>query len=129
LVIVQIREKKEGIEYLKPKFVTDNLVRRITILEELQLQESQYEGKEPEEKLTGKVECQIDSKPQRIWSMNWTSANTCIELFGKDTKDWKGKTVQILVMPVSGHDSILVDKMGTAELNKIKLAGGSGKLI
>jgi len=88
--------------------------------------ESEYEGK-TEMKITGRVECQTEGKPVMIWAMNQTSRNSCIKLFGPDTKDWQ-KEIQITVLPISGHDSILVDEMGTAEINKIKLATGSGKL-
>lgn len=88
--------------------------------------ESEFEGK-TSMKITGRVECQIEGKPVMIWSMNDTSRNTLISLFGPDTKDWQ-KPIQITVLPVSGHDSILVDEMGTAELNKVKLSVGSGKL-
>ena len=124
MVLVEPREKATT-EYLKPRFVKENAVRRLLLLEEMQLVESQYEGKEPETKLTGKVQCQILSKAEKVWSMNWTSANSLIKLFGKDTKEWKGRTIQILVMPVSGHESILVDEMGTEELNKGKGKGGT----
>lgn len=119
MVQVEQKEAKSANSYLKPEFVKANGVRKLLILEEMQIRESQYEGKEPEKKLTGKVQCQIEGLPEKTWSMNWTSANALIKLFGKETKDWKNKLVQILVMPVSGHESILVDEMGTKELNNI----------
>jgi len=124
--LVIVKPKEQSTKYLKPDFVKQNRVRIIKPIEEMVETESEFEGK-TSMKVTGRVECQIDGKPVMIWSMNDTSRNSLISLFGPDTKDWK-KEIQITVLPVSGHDSILVDEMGTAELNKTKVAVGSGKL-
>ena len=117
-----VKPKEASAKYLKPEFVKKEGVRRIKPLEEMVEVESEYEGKSSM-KITGKVECQIEGKPVMVWSMNDTSRNSLINLFGEDTKNWL-KTIQIIVMPVSGHDSILVDEMGTAEINGIKTKQG-----
>jgi hypothetical protein len=114
--LVVVKPKEASAKYLKPEFVKQNRVRVIKPIEEMSEVESEYEGK-TSMKVTGRVECQIEEKPVMVWSMNDTSRNTLISLFGPDTKDWQ-KAIQITVMPVSGHDSILVDEMGTAELHK-----------
>lgn len=124
--MVIVKPKEQSTKYLKPDFVKQNRVRTVKPIEEMVETESEFEGK-TSMKVTGRVECQIEGKPVMIWSMNDTSRNTLISLFGPDTKDWQ-KPIQITVLPVSGHDSILVDEMGTAELNKVKLSVGSGKL-
>ena len=125
--MVIVKPKEQSTKYLKPDFVKQNRVRTIKPIEEMVETESEFEGK-TSMKITGRVECQIEGKPVMIWSMNDTSRNTLIQLFGPDTKDWQ-KPIQITVLPVSGHDSILVDEMGTAELNKLKATVGSGKLL
>lgn len=116
--MVIVHPKEPSTKYLKPEFVKTNQVRRIKPIEEMVEIESEYEGK-VEKKITGRVECQIEGKPIMIWSMNQTSARSLYKLFGEDTKNWQ-KEVQITVLPISGHDSIVVDEMGTAEINKIK---------
>lgn len=113
-----VKPKEAGAKYLKPDFVKKEGVRRIKPIEEMVEVETEYEGK-TSMKVTGRVECQIEGKPIYIWQMNDTSRNSLITLFGTDTKEWM-KTIQVIVIPVSGHDSILVDEAGTAELNSIK---------
>ena len=125
--MVIVKPKEQSTKYLKPDFVKQNRVRTIKPIEEMVEVESEYEGK-TSMKITGRVECQTEGKPVMIWAMNDTSRNTLISLFGPDTKDWQ-KTIQITVLPISGHDSIIVDEIGTAELNKIKVPMGSGKLL
>jgi hypothetical protein len=124
-MIVKPKEQSTT-KYLKPDFVKENQVRKIKPIEEMVEVESEYEGK-TSMKVTGKVECQIDGKPVYIWQMNDTSRNSLIKVFGEDTKNWM-KPIQIIVMPISGHDSILVDELGTAEFNGIKMSGKQGKL-
>ena len=121
-----VKPKEAAAKYLKPDFVKQNGVRRVKPLEEMVEVESEYEGK-TEMKITGKVECLIPDKQVMIWSMNNTSRNSLITLFGEDTKLWM-KPIQITVIPISGHDSIIVDEMGTAELNNIKLGKKQGTL-
>ena len=125
--LVVVKPKEAATKYLKPDFVKVNQVRRIKPLEEMVEVESEYEGK-TEMKITGRVECQIEGKPVMVWAMNNTCRNSLISLFGEDTKNWQ-KPIQITVVPISGHDSIIVDEMGTAEFNGIKIgAAKQGKL-
>lgn len=125
--MVIVKPKEQSTKYLKPDFVKQNRVRTIKPIEEMVEVESEFEGK-TSMKITGRVECQVEGKPVvMLWSMNDTSRNTLISLFGPDTKNWQ-KPIQITVLPVSGHDSILVDEMGTADLNKGSISVGSGKL-
>lgn len=122
MVLAEKTEPKTS--YLKPETVKKMQIRRVVPTEEFVQVESEYEGKK-ESKMTGMVECQIESKPKLIWSMNNTSKNKVIDLFGGETKSWIGKTIQITIIPISGHDSVVVDEMGTQELNKKVVRGGS----
>jgi len=46
------------------------------------------------------VEASFDGQKEddpKVWTMNNTSFNACLDLFGDDTKDWIGKTVEITI--------------------------------
>lgn len=114
--MVLVEPQKSDKSYLKPGLVKDKGIRVVTPIEEMREEEQEYEG-EKQMKVVGKVQCQIAGSPIVTWSMNNTCRNSLISVFGKDTKDWK-KPIQILVVPIAGKDSIIVDEVGTKELNK-----------
>ena len=111
--------------YLKPAYLKEKQLRKVVILDEFTLVESTFKNKTTQEekkenKYTGKVECVTGDKPVKTWSMNKTSSNSVIRVFGPETKNWIGCTIVILPSTISNNESIIVDEIATRELNPTK---------
>lgn len=95
--MVQI-EKQElgGTPYLNKKIVNDKGVKKIKILTEADYVDTEYEGKKSR-KLELLASTQVLDPVQVKWQLNPTSANWMIEKYGKNTKDWIGKEIELAV--------------------------------
>ena len=81
--------EKSGM-YLNGEFVKQNSVTKIKILNEPKTVATEFG-----EKLQCDAECNDSAKSTRKWSINNTSKNALIDLYGKDTKKWIDQTVDI----------------------------------
>lgn len=123
MVVAQTQETQS--DFLKPAYLKERQLRRVVILDEFQLVESEFENKQTHEitkqsRYTGKVECQVDGKPTKTWGMNKTSSNSVIKVLGNETKNWIGCTILIVLSNIAGNESIIVDEIGTREANPNK---------
>ena len=98
-----VEKKSEGGNYLKREFVE---ARGVTSLKlESAGEDVSFENKDKKTgdmKTVYKHQCKVSYDGQKeddpdLWTMNNTSFNACFELFGKNTDDWVGKTVEITV--------------------------------
>lgn len=125
-MVIAVKQEVQS-DYLKPKLIKEKQVSKVVILEEYKFVESEFEDKTTHEKTTksmytGKCSVNIpNSEPiEKIWAMNKTSSNTVIDVLGNDTAKWIGCVIRIIVSPIAGNDSIVVDEIGTRELNPEK---------
>lgn len=85
-----------GIPFLKKQIVQENGVKKLKIRTEPKPVETEYEGKK-----SVKLECicatQVDDPPEVKWQMNATTQNFLIDKWGKETKDWIGKELDIVI--------------------------------
>ena len=85
-----------GIPYLDKKTVLDKQVKKVKIISEAELVDTEFEGKK-----SRKLECICSTSvldPTQVrWQMNNTTMNYLIDKFGDDTKSWIGKEVDIAV--------------------------------
>ena len=82
--------------YLGKDVVIDNAIKTVTIQEEFDFVESEYEGKK-RSRLQGKVKTDVDEPSECIWKMNLATQNYMIDKFGSNTATWVGKTVEISI--------------------------------
>ena len=87
--------------YLNGKFCKENNVTKVKILTEPDFVKTDFG-----EKLQCLVQCDDNTKSERKWSINSTSRNSLINLYGKQTKDWKGKEVPIELTKVATNSGM-----------------------
>ena len=84
-----------GIPYLKKALVQDG-IKVVTIKSEPQEVETEYEGVK-----SMKIEaiCKTEGlDPSEVkWQMNNTTRNFLIDKYGKDTKNWVGKKIELTI--------------------------------
>lgn len=88
-VSLLVEIEKAG-EYLNGDFCKKNNVTKIKILTEPDFVDTEFG-----EKLQCMAECNDKAKSKRKWSINNTSRNSLIELYGKNTKLWIGKEIDL----------------------------------
>lgn len=132
-MVIAVRQETQS-DYLKPKLITEKQISRLVILDEFKFIESEFEDKKTHEKTkksmyTGKVSVQVPNSEaiDKVWAMNKTSSNTVIDVLGEDTAKWIGCIIRVIVSPIAGNDSIVVDEIGTRELNPGKALPAKSK--
>ena len=98
-----VEKKSEGGNYLKREFVEAKGVTSLKL--ENAGEDVSFENKDKktgEMKTVYKHQCKVSYDGQKeddpdLWTMNNTSFNACYELFGENTDDWVGKTVEITI--------------------------------
>ena len=91
-------EKAEtgGIPYLKKSVVNDQGVKKVKIIEEPLLVEKEFEGKKSM-KVEAVCSTQVLDPAKVKWTMNATTQNYMIEKYGKNTKSWIGKEIEVAI--------------------------------
>lgn len=114
MTVVTIESKFLKADWLIPLGIT-----RVKITTEAQPIEKEFSGK-LKKSLECEVECDIPTKDVKTWGMNITSQKSLMNLFGPDTKNWVGKTIELQYVNVQGSDkkSIQVNELGTKNANK-----------
>lgn len=82
--------------YLNGEFVKQNDITKLKILDEPKMVSTEFG-----EKLQCHVQCNDSSDSTRIWSINKTSQNRLIRLFGNESKEWVGKDAEVEVTKTS----------------------------
>lgn len=125
-MVIAVKQETQS-DYLKPKQIKEKQVSRVVILDEFKFIESEFEDKNTHEKTkksmyTGKVSVQVpNGQPEeKTWAMNKTSSNSVIDVLGNDTTKWIGCIIRVIISSIAGNDSIVVDEIGTRELNPEK---------
>ena len=99
--------------HLTAKFVQENRITAITITNEGEYVKFEQNGKEVE-----KISLGIEFNGRRsddpaTWTLNNKSRNALITIFGKDTADWIGKTVELKIEGMGEYTHITVDTLRT----------------
>lgn len=96
---------------LTSEFIKNSKVTELIILDEVKEIDGNY-GRY----YSTRVNCNDFKKTLALWSINKTSKNSLIDLFGSDTKDWIGNIV-VIDLKLYGQDkfSIVVDFSKTAK--------------
>ena len=78
----------------------------LLILSEAEQLDKEYQGKKSQ-----KTVCKVQAGSNvYTWEMNQTTANTMIDAYGEDSKDWIGKTIPIETsISSNGHRAIFAD--------------------
>jgi len=96
-----VEKKSEGGNYLKRKFVETRGVTSLKIAnsgEEISFDIKDNSTGEPKTVKKWQLKVSYDGQKEddpNLWTMNNTNFNACFDLFGKNTDDWVGKTVEI----------------------------------
>lgn len=95
--MADIPEANTGGKYLGQKQVRELGIKKITIIDEAKVVDTEYQGK-----ITKKVQCTVkaDSGEEFIWQMNKNTQNYCREKFGGDSLKWKDQSLEICVKAV-----------------------------
>ena len=97
---------------LTSEFIKNSKVTELIILDEVKGVDGEF-GRY----YNTKVNCNDFNKTLVLWSINKTSKNSLIDLFGSDTAKWIGKTVVIDLKPYGQEKySIIVDVPKTAKI-------------
>ena len=96
-IMADIPEANTRGQFLGQKTVLDKKINRITILDEAQIVDSEYQGK-----VSKRVQCTVkgDNGEEYTWQMNKNTQNWCREKFGPDSKTWINKDIDIQVKTV-----------------------------
>lgn len=85
-----------GTPFLNKKSVLEQGIKMVKIKTEPELVETEYEGKK-----STKLQCVCTTQvldPKEVkWQMNATTQNFLIDKFGKQTKNWIGKEIELAV--------------------------------
>ncbi len=100
--MTKVKRKSEGGNYLKHKFVTEKGVTALKIDNAGIEVDFINTNKKGEEVVIHKWQLEVSYDGQKegdpnIWTMNNTSFNACLDLFGDETEKWIGKTVEITI--------------------------------
>lgn len=85
-------------------YITADLVKNSPTKTLVILGEGEYRKTDYGDKLVLPVE--IDGK-KKEWSINKDSGMNMLDKFGKDTKAWLGKKIELKIMRVLGKDSVV----------------------
>ncbi len=95
--MVEIQEASVGgIPYLKKSVVNEQGVKKVKIIEEPVMVEKEFEGKKSL-KVEALCSTQVLDPVQVRWTMNATTQNYMIKKYGKDTKNWIGKEIEVAI--------------------------------
>ncbi len=100
--MTKVERKSEGGNYLKHKFVTEKGITTLKIENagiEVEFTNTDKDGKS---KTVHKWQIEVSYDGQKegdpnVWTMNNTSFNACLDLFGDETEKWIGKTMEITI--------------------------------
>lgn len=117
--MTKVERKSEGAGFLNREFVEQRSITALKI--ENEGESVTFENKD---KKTGEmksvdkwqVKASFDGQKEddpKVWTMNNTSFNACLDLFGDDTKNWIGKTVEITIGGEGEMRHIKVDMVRT----------------
>ena len=117
--MTKVERKSEGAGFLNREFVEENGITALKI--ESEGENVTFENKN---KKTGEmksvhkwqVQASFDGQKENdpnVWTMNNTSFNSCIDLFGDDTKNWIGKSVEITIGGEGEMRHIKIDMLRT----------------
>lgn len=100
--MTKVERKSEGGNYLKHKFVSENGVTALKIENAGNDIEFTNTNKKGEEVTVHKWQLEVSYDGQKegdpnVWTMNNTSFNACLDLFGDETEKWIGKVVEITI--------------------------------
>jgi hypothetical protein len=112
--LTRVEKKSEGGIFLKQKFVETKGITSLKIKNSGE--EVTFENKNKKGEMTvahkWQVKVSYDGMTEgdpNLWTMNNTSFNACIELFGNETNNWVGKTVEISIGGEGDMKNIQVD--------------------
>ena len=100
--MTKVERKSEGGNYLKHKFVTEEGITALKIENAGDDVVFTNTNKKGEEVTVHKWQLEVSydgqkEKDPNVWTMNNTSFNACLDLFGDETEKWIGKTVEITI--------------------------------
>ncbi len=90
-------QESNGIAYISQKIVRDNGIKKLKILTEPDYVKTEYDGKPTGERMTCVVQTDVVDPKNATWQMNKATNNYLVKLWGKDTKLWIGKEIEVNV--------------------------------
>ena len=114
----------DGANFLNGKFVEENQVEILTIESLAKVVQREYADKDGSTRTEQKVEvdviCDDQNQSKKLWSMNKTSRNIVIAVFGKDEAKWIGKQVPITTQGTDKGTAIYPHKVRFEKMYAIK---------
>ena len=118
MVHVPEEARTTGSDYLKPDFVEDREITSVVITGEGKVEQSTFDN---ETKTRIVVPIRYEGMRNQgdpvQWTLNPKSAKILSELFGEDSSNWTGKTIEITVAGEDKMRHILADKARTRKSN------------
>ena len=118
MVHVPEEARTTGSDYLKPDFVEEREVTSVVITGEGKVEQSTFDN-ETKTRIVVPIrfDGQRNSGDPVQWTLNPKSAKVLSDLFGEDSANWTGKTVEITVAGEDKMRHILADKARTRKSN------------
>ena len=83
--------------FISQKIVRENGIKKLTIKTEPDYQSTSYQGQPKGDRMTCVVETDVANPKEATWQMNKARNNHLKKLYGDDTLQWIGKTVEVAV--------------------------------
>ncbi len=113
---MKVEKGNIGGNNLKVEFIQERKITSLKITDEGEMvtYEAKKEGDKASTKLVVGVSYEGQGKedPNR-WSLNNKSRNALIDIWGDDTENWVGKTVEITISGDGDYKHIIVDSLRT----------------
>lgn len=87
----------DGTPFLGRKIVTEKGIKKVKILDEAVMVDTEYEGKPTGKKPQCKVETDVEDPKVCVWQMNKSTQKWAVEKFGADSRKWIGESFEIKV--------------------------------
>jgi len=114
--MTKVERKSEGGNYLKQQFVTANFITALKIENAGSSVEFTNTDKKGNDVTVSKWQVEVSYEGQKegdpnVWTMNNTSFNAVLDLFGDETEKWIGKVVEITIGGEGEMKHIKVDSV------------------
>lgn len=112
---MKVDKAEIGGDFLKAKFVKENKITELQIVNKESIKFVTFEGKDNKPDVQ-KIQCEVTYKNQgkedpSQWTMNQKCRNAIIDAFGEDSDKWIDKVIPINIAGEGEMTHILVDEL------------------
>ena len=90
-------QESNGMAFISQKIIREKGIKKLKIVSEPDYVKTEYDGKSTGERMTCTVETDVIDPKNATWQMNKATNNYLVNLWGRDTKLWMGKVIEVNV--------------------------------